>query len=151
MLFLQVYIDQDRYIINTSHIVAVIPLVNMHKMREVPDYMVGLINYKGQTIPVVDLCKLLSGKKSKARLSTRIVLVNYLHAGKQHITLGFVAEKATDVVKVNQDDFTPNMIYSGSAPYLGPIANDSEGMLQEIDMEKLIDLKVRDYLDFQAA
>jgi chemotaxis-related protein WspB len=151
MLFLQFYISQDRYIINASHIVAVIPLVKMHKMSEVPDYMVGLINYKGQTIPVVDLCTLLSGKKSKARLSTRIVLVDYLYAGKQHKTLGFVAEKATEVVKLNQGAFTPNMIHSGSAPYLGPIANDSEGMLQKIDMEKLIDLKIRDYLDFQAA
>jgi chemotaxis-related protein WspB len=151
MLFLQFYVSQDRYIINVSHIVSVMPLVKMHTMTGVPDYMVGLINYKGQAIPVVDLCKLLSGKKSKSRLSTRIVLVDYLHAGKQHKILGFIAEKATEVVKLNQDDFTPNMIHSDAAPFLGPIANDSEGMLQKINIETLINLKVRDYLDFRAA
>lgn len=151
MLFLQFYISQDRYIINASHILSVIPLVKMHKMTGVPDYMVGLINYKGQTVPVVDFCMLLSGKKSKTRLSTRIVLVDYVYASKQHKTLGFIAEKATEVIKLNQGDFTPNMIQSDAAPYLGPIANDSEGLLQKIDIEKLINLKVRDYLDFQPA
>ena len=151
MLFLQLYIGQDRYLIDANHIVTVIPLVKSHKLTGVPDYMVGLINYKGQSIPVVDLCKLLSGKKSKARLSTRIVLVDYLHSGKQRKTLGFIAQRATEVLKLYQEDFTPNMVHSELAPYMGPVTNDSEGMLQKIEIEKLIDLKVRDYLDFQAA
>jgi chemotaxis-related protein WspB len=122
----------------------------MHKMVGVPEYMVGFANYKGQTIPVVDLSKLLSGKKSQSRLSTRIVLIDYWHEEK-HETLGFIAENATEVVKFSEDDFTPNVIASESAPYLGAIANDAEGMLQKIDITGLIDFKVRDHLDWQAA
>ncbi len=113
--------------------------------------MVGYINYKGQTVPIVDLGKLLSGKKSKTRLSTRIILVDYLPAGGQPKILGFIAEKATEVVKLKENEFTPNMIHSDSAPFLGAIANDSEGMLQKIHIDSLINLKVRDYLDFHGA
>ncbi|MCG6968568.1 MAG: chemotaxis protein CheW [Gammaproteobacteria bacterium] len=150
MLFLQFYVGRERYIINARQILSVVPLLKMHKMVGVPDYMVGFINYQGQTLPVVDLSKLLSGKKSKSRLSTRIVLVDYLHADK-HETLGFVVENATEVVKLAEEDFSPNIIDSESMPYLGAIANDAAGMLQKIDINGLIDVKVRDYLDWQAA
>lgn len=150
MLFLQCYIGRERYLISAWHILSVVPLLKMHKMVGVPDYMVGFINYKGQTIPVVDLSKLLSGKKSQSRLSTRIVLIDYVHADK-HETLGFIAENATEVVKFREDDFSPNIITSESAPYLGAIANDADGMLQKIDIKGLIDFKVRDHLDWQAA
>jgi len=120
-------------------------------MTGVPEYMMGHINYKGQTIPVVDLSKLLAGKKSKTRLSTRIILVNYSTDAGQYIILGLIAEKATEVVKLSESDFTPSKITSDSAPFLDSIANDSEGMLQKIDIDALINLKVRDYLDIQAA
>ena len=151
MLFLQFSIDQDRYFISTKHILSVIPLLTIHKMTGVPDYLVGYVNYKGQTVPVVDLGKLLSGKKSKTRLSTRIILVNYRADAGQHKILGFIAEKATEVIKLAESDFTLNIIATDSAPYLGAIANNVEGMLQQIDIDVLINLKVREYLDFQVA
>ena len=150
MLYLQCNVGRDRYVINAGHILSVIPLLKMHKMAGVPDYMLGFINYRGQTIPVVDLSKLLSGKRSKSRLSTRIVLIDYSH-GDKHETVGLVAENATEVVKLSEDDFSPNIVDSESMPYLGAIANDGEGMLQKIDINGLIDFKVRDYLDWQAA
>ena len=151
MLFVQFSVNHNRYILSAKHILSVIPLLTIHKMTGVPEYMVGHINYKGQTIPVVDLSKLLSGKKSKTRLSTRIILVNYSSDAGRHIILGLIAEKATEVVKLLESDFTSNKITSDSAPFLGSIANDSEGMLQKIDIDTLINLKVRDYLDIQAA
>jgi chemotaxis-related protein WspB len=113
--------------------------------------MAGFINHKGQTIPIVDMRKLLAGTKSKTRLSTRIVLVDFLQEGKQHKTLGLIAEKATEVVKLSEEDFSPKAIHSDSASYLDSIANDSDGMLQKINIDELINLKVRAYLDFQVA
>jgi len=151
MLFLVFRIGQERYIIKATNIAAVIPLLKTHKITGVPDYIAGVINYKGHTIPVVDLSKLIAGKKSKPRLSTRIVLVDYVIAGERYKTLGFIAEKATEIVKLHTSDFSVQNISSDVAPYLGSIANDSEGMLQKIDIHQLIDLKIRDYLDFKAA
>jgi chemotaxis-related protein WspB len=151
MLYLQFCIEEDRYIISASRILSIIPLVTIHKMIGVPDYMAGFINHKGQTIPIVDLRKLLAGTKSKTRLSTRIVLVDFLQEGKQHKTLGLIAEKATEVVKLSEEDFSPKAIHSDSASYLDSIANDSDGMLQKINIDELINLKVRAYLDFQVA
>ena len=78
MLFLQFRINQDRYVIQASQIVSVIPFLKMRELSGLPDYMTGVISYRGQSVPVVDLSKLLSGRKSKPRLSTRIVLTDYL-------------------------------------------------------------------------
>jgi len=150
MLYLLFYVGSDRYIIEAGSIVSIIPLLKMHKMAGVPDYMVGYINYKGQTVPVTDISKLIRGKKSKSRLSTRIVLVDYFRHNS-HKTLGFIVEQATEVVKLAPQDFTPNMIDSDPMPFLGPIAKDADGMLQAIDIQGLIDAKIRDFLNGQAA
>ena len=150
MLFLQFYIDQDRYVIDTRHIISVVPLLKMHKadgfQKHVFHYLSGFINYIGQTIPVVDLTKLISGRMSKPYLSTRIILANYELDGMRHELVGFIAEKATEVVKLADEDFCPNGINNESAPYLGSIAKDSKGLLQHLDIKELIEFQILDYL-----
>lgn len=149
MLYLRFNVGANRYIIDAAPILSILPLLKTHKMPGVPSYMAGFINYQGQTIPVVDISSLLAGKKSKPRLSTRIVLIDYRHNARPR-PLGFIAEQATEVVKLADADFGPTIIASETMPYLGPLANDTEGMLQKIDIFGLIELKVRDYLDGQA-
>ena len=47
------------------------------KMPKAPQAMIGLFNYRGTPVPVVDLSQLTLGRPSARRLSTRLVLVHY--------------------------------------------------------------------------
>lgn len=159
MLFLQFYINEDRYVIDTRHIISVIPLLKMHKSAsfsgEASRYLCGYIHYQDKTVPVVDLSKLIAGKKSKPYLSTRIVLINYVTDDNRQELLGFLVEKATEVIKLDEKDFSRGfvntVIKNDSAPYLGPIAKNSDGLVQQLNINQLIELKVIDYIPRSAA
>jgi chemotaxis-related protein WspB len=158
MLFLQFYIDQDRYVLDTQHIISVVPLMKIRKADEisakVPQYMRGYIYYKNQTVPVVDVTELVSGKKSNPYLSTRIALISYPSGKIGDEIVGFIIEKATEVVNIKEEDFSrdsvENAVKVESVSYTGPVARTSEGLVRQLNIQKLIELKFFDQFCKQA-
>ena len=164
MLYLQFYVDGDRYIINTRHILSVIPLLKMHKAaayRGGLSSVCGHIHYNGQTIPVVDLNNLISGKKSKPYLSTRIVLTDYMPDKTRREIVGLMVKKATEVIKLTEANFADSSIDSirngvknsgeNLDPFLGPMAKDSHGLLQQLNIHQVIEQKVINDIHMQAS
>lgn len=138
MLYLQICLNEDRYVVSTKHIVTITPLLKMHKIPHAPPYIAGLLNYHGQSVPVIDLNKLISNKNCKKRLSTRIILLNVFSENKKRKMVGLQAERVTEVVKLADDCFQASGICNHSARYLGDITNDNEGLLQVINVNQLL-------------
>jgi len=76
MLFLVFQLNDDRYALDVSQVVEVLPLVRIRKMLRSPPGIAGTINYRGAHVPVVDLSELALGRPAALRLSTRIILAN---------------------------------------------------------------------------
>ena len=67
-------------------------------------YVAGVFRYRGQLVPVLDLCWLMHGQPCPARLSTRIVLVHSPDEnGLSHI-LGLMVERVTDTLTARRGD-----------------------------------------------
>jgi len=61
MLFLVFQLNDDRYALDVSQVVEVLPLVRIRKMLRSPPGIAGTINYRGAHVPVVDLSELALG------------------------------------------------------------------------------------------
>jgi chemotaxis-related protein WspB len=146
MLCLRFSISNDRYVIDTKEIVAVIPLLKTHKIPHTPDFVAGLISYRGQSVPVVDLNRLMGHRKSRNRLSTRIVLVNVSLRGDKQKIVGLQAEQVTEVIQIPDTAFKDSNVHNASAPYLGPVASDDEGLLQRLLIQHIIEQNLQDVL-----
>jgi len=106
----------------------------------------GLFNYRGAPVPALDLSLLTLGRPAPARLNTRLVVVHYPdHRGDTRL-LGLIAEKVTETVRRDPAEFVVSGITLDRAPYLGPIATDARGLLQWIEVERLVPASVRDVL-----
>ena len=77
------------------------------------------------------------------RLSTRIVLVHYGADGR---LLGLIAERATELVRRDESEFVPSGVVNDDASYLGPVAADGRGLVQRLDLTRLLPDAVRDIL-----
>jgi chemotaxis-related protein WspB len=146
MLFLLLQLGQDRYALEASEVVEVLPLLNFKKILRAPPGVAGAFNYHGTPVPVIDLSELTIGIPSRQRLSTRLVLVNYpLESGGRRI-LGLIAEHATETVRLEPTDFLNAGVTVDEAPYLGPVAKDERGLIQWIEAKKLLSESVRGLL-----
>lgn len=137
MLMLVFYIDKNLYAIESSRVVEVIPRLTYRAVHHVPDYVAGVFNYRGNIVPVIDLCRLIRGTPSKEFLSTRVMMVSYsqLDGGTRYV--GLMAERVIEAVDKQDTEFKETGIQTNTAPYLGGIITDKKGMIQRIRLEQL--------------
>jgi len=103
MLLLIFEVGDGRYALAASQLVEIVPLVNLDKIPIAPDFVAGLMNYRGDPVPVVDLCRLLRRGTCEQKLSTRIIIIHYpFVSGKSHL-LGLIAERVTKTIKYNME------------------------------------------------
>lgn len=145
MLFLLFQLGADRYAIEAQRVAEVLPLVQVKAVPQAPRGVAGLINYRGQAVPVVDLSATTVGRPAALRLSTRLIVVRTTDTASGFLAL--LAEQATDSARIDAAEFTSSGVNVAGAPYLGPVAKDAEGRLvQWIDWSKLLPADVREAL-----
>ena len=146
MLFLLFQLGRDCYALDASHVVEVLPLVQVKKIPRAPAGVAGVFTYRGAPVPVLDLSELALGRPARPRLSTRLLLVNYPAPGGGKRRLGLIAEKATETLRRDPADFVAAGVKSDGAPYLGPVVQDARGLIQWIEIDKLLPAAVREVL-----
>jgi chemotaxis-related protein WspB len=146
MLFILFQIGADRYALPASNIIEVLPLMNLKRVPRAPVGVAGVLNYRGVPVPVIDLNELTLAVPAARRLSTRIILVKYPLESQHPHPLGLVAEHATNMIQRSVEDFVETGVESEDASYLGRVALDVGGLIQWIEVERLLTTEIRDVL-----
>jgi len=137
MLVLIFYLGDTMYTMKCDRVREVAPMVKLKEVPHTPNYFAGLFNYRGVVVPVIDLRQLIQGRPCQMRLSTRIILVDYLREDKTPAIIGLMAERVTDAVKKSQDAFVSPGLSMQEAPYLGGFIMEGNDMIQYIDLDLL--------------
>jgi chemotaxis-related protein WspB len=146
MLLLIFQSGQDRYGLDASRIIEVVPLAILKQVPHAPAGMAGLLNYRGIVAPVVDLSSILNGVASRARLSTRIVLLDVGDNAAASRILGFVAERVMETIAFREQDLQAPGVTVPGAPYLGKIMLDCREMIQRIDPISVLTKELKEAL-----
>ena len=143
-LFLLFRIGSERYALQATEVAGVLPRLPLKPIAHAPHWVAGVFAYRGVVVPVIDLCALAFGTAAQARTSTRLVLVHY-RADERAAPklLGLILEQATDTLRCNPADFQPYGLDNRQAPYLGPVREDAQGLLQWVRVADLLDEQVR--------
>ena len=146
MLLLQFQAGDERYGLDVSQVIEVVPQVTFRPLPHADPCVAGLFNYRGTMVPVIDLTTLLTGAPSRPLFSTRIILTDYPdHDGGRRI-LGLVAERVTETVSCRLEDLQPAGITVAGAPYLGDLFLHPEGTIQRVEIERLLTPDLREAL-----
>jgi chemotaxis-related protein WspB len=150
MLFLLFQLGNDRYALEASRVVEVLPLLELKQVPQAPKGLAGLFNYRGRPVPAVDLSEVTLGYPASQRLSTRIIVISCPDGrGNSHL-LGLIAEHATEMFRKDPKDFIDSGMRIGSAPYLGPVALDPSGAIQLVHEQQFLSDQVRALLFSEA-
>lgn len=138
MLFLQFKVGNDRYVLEVKDIIEIVPFANLKLVPKAPPYLAGLLNYRGNTVPIIDVCYLMSDKISELKLSSRIALINYSTNDGKSLYIGLLSEHMTETVIFDENDFSNSGVNLKDHPYLGKVLIDDNGIVQKVDIHKLI-------------
>lgn len=139
MLLLSFNISSERYVIETTSVIEIIPVVMLKKIPGADAMVAGMLNYHGQPVPVIDINILCNGEPAKKSLTTRIILVKYL--GKR--ILGLLAEQVTETLHIDDSEFSEAGIKVSNFDFLGKIAEHGDKLLQLINVDRLLSEHLR--------
>jgi purine-binding chemotaxis protein CheW len=100
--FLTFFLDREEYGIEILRVREIIGMLPITSVPATPGHFRGIINLRGQIIPVVDLrCKFGMASKSQTP-ETCIIVVNV-----QEVDVGIVVDRVSEVLNIAAEDIEP--------------------------------------------
>lgn len=149
MLLLTFTVAGEPYALDVGAVIELVPRVELRAIPHAPAYLAGLLAYRGDVVPVIDLGLLLGSSASADRLSTRIILVKSAPGGQNRGEepgapegggagiIGLIAEQVIDLVPVEPERIAPSPMQLPQAPYLDSVARIGGGFVPLIAAAKL--------------
>lgn len=129
MLYLLVQVGGQRYAIDARHVHAVLPLIDIRAVTSANQALVGVLDFRGAPVPVVDVSVVVLGRPAARRLSTRIVVTSAPGSGLR----GILAEGVTETFRLGAPDAAGEVALNGGASRL---TLDAEGVVQHVDLQQ---------------
>jgi chemotaxis-related protein WspB len=137
MLFLSFRLAGQRYAIHTSSVREVLPMVETQMVPDVAPAVIGVFNYHGALIPLVDMRMLAFGQRSEIVGASRIALVDYVTTGGEPHELGILLERDVVLVRRDEKDFVEPPVRT-DAMYAGGVALDGADMIHRLVLSNIV-------------
>ncbi|NPV53706.1 MAG: chemotaxis protein CheW [Firmicutes bacterium] len=134
--------DED-YGIDISSVREIITVQRITRVPRAPDFIEGIINLRGNVIPVIDLRKRFELPVVEHTRDTRIVVVEI----GEH-TLGVVVDAVSEVLRIPSDSIEPpsSIVVDVDAQFIEGIARLEERLIILLNMSRLLDKREVDEL-----
>ena len=148
MLYLELMVAEQKYLLDSSCVEEVLPIAKLRKVSKAGEYISGLLNFRGFPIPVVDIGFLLSGKKTKYFMNTRIVVVKVSTEISMCSRFGIIVEHLNATKRLSDEVEYNTAYYKNKTPYLGGvITTDAVDMVQKINILELVTEELRQVIN----
>lgn len=126
-------LDAECYGIEITEIKEIIAYAKPTKIPKTPDFLVGVINLRGNIIPVVDLRTKFKMEKNEL-LSSAIVIAFF-----NGINLGFLVDSVEEVVPTDNAMYSepPKFGEKSNANYIKSMIRTEEGVIMLLNLEAL--------------
>lgn len=133
--YLTFSLDEEFYgidIINVTEIVGIQPIV---VMPELPSFLKGVINLRGEIIPVMDARNRFDKDEVEYNDRTCIIVVDVKQA-----SIGIIVDAVSEVLSMEDKNIVPPpLLVSGAQSYVKAIGKDEDQVILILDCEKIID------------
>ncbi len=99
--FLTFLCDNLTFAVNTDHVVEIITNFMIRQVPLVPGYILGIINVRGQIIPVIDM-RLRIGKENSFFDTSCIIILEM-----ESTMIGLVVDSVSQVLDLDMDSISP--------------------------------------------
>lgn len=147
MLYVVCRIGDDAYALPAGAVDKVLPFAALKPLPGAVRGLAGVLNYQGQSVPVVDLGLLFQGVPTPEAFGSRIILCQApgLRSGR----LGILVECVDGVSAVPEESFTPPG--ASADPCLGDVAPAAGSFIQRIELPSVLPDHVLESLGWSEA
>ncbi len=143
------WLDRQMFGVSIKNVAQIISMLPITEMPETPEYVKGIINLRGNIIPIVDMRLRLNKPEAEYTDRTCIVITN-VNSGQ----LGFIVDEVDAVLRVSKEQISdaPKIGDEYTNRYLNGIAtmpsgDGSEKIVLWLNLAKILHQKELDELN----
>ncbi|MCK8061009.1 MULTISPECIES: chemotaxis protein CheW [unclassified Fusibacter] len=133
-------LGEERFCVEISNVSGITEYKEITGVPNSPSYIEGVVNLRGDIIPVVNLKKRFVIEETKLSEETRIININF--NGKD---IGFLVDEASQVLRITDDNIepAPEIIKGKGGKYISGIAKIDDQIAIVLDLENIFDEEER--------
>jgi purine-binding chemotaxis protein CheW len=128
-------LDEETYGINVMQVQEVLRYTEIAPVPGAPDYVMGIINLRGNVVTVIDTRARFGLPSSEITDNSRIVIIE----SDEHV-VGILVDSVAEVVylRSSEIDSAPNVGTEESAKFIQGVSNRDNELLILVDLNKLL-------------
>lgn len=129
-------LDNEYYGLNIKNVQAIERFQSYTRVPNSPKYIKGVINLRGEVVPIMDLRTKLKLKTKEIDNNTRIIVAKH-----DEIVIGLIVDTSSEVLEIDNDhiDRPPSNGGDESQNYFEGIGKVNNRLIIIINLEKLLD------------
>lgn len=129
------YLDNEKYGIKVMQVQEVLRMTEIAPVPGAPDYVLGIINLRGNVVTVIDTRKRFGLQEKQAEDATRIVIIE---AADQ--VIGILVDSVAEVadLRASEMESAPNVGSDESSKFIQGVSSQGDGLLILVDVDKLL-------------
>ena len=137
--YLTLGLDGETFGIGIRNVREILDMRPISKVPHAPDFLLGMIDVRGTSFPIVDLRIKLDLPVVQATEATRIIILD-VPMNDRFVGVGFVADRVFEVTGIDESKIEPPPVVGGrwKSDYLAGIGRKGDGFVMIFDLAKLM-------------
>lgn len=134
-MFLTFELGNEVYGIGITHVTEIVGIQNITEVPDMPSFVKGVVNLRGQVIPVIDVRLRFKMDAREYDERTCIIVVNI-----NDVQLGLVVDTVSEVMTIEEENISPppKIASASSAKYIKGMGKVGEDVKILLDGKKLL-------------
>ena len=141
--YLTFALGNEKYGIGILHVKEIIEYGNLTIVPMVPDTIRGVLNLRGNVVPVVDLAIRLGGTTPAPVTKHTCIVIIELGSAKDMVSMGIVVDAVNDVVTLSPADLEPSPAFGShvQAEFIRNIGKVNNQFIILLDLERVLSVE----------
>ena len=127
---------KEEYAIDILSVQEIIKPTAVTRVPKAPPYIEGVINLRGNVVPVINLRYRFALGEGNQTDASRIIILNV-----NDIKTGITVDSVTEVIRIKRDDIeTPDLIGAVDKRFVQGVGKYKERLLIMLDLPEVLDL-----------
>lgn len=136
--FLSFALGDEVFAVNVLQVREILDVINITRVPQMPDYLLGVINLRGSVVPVVDLrCKF--GMEKRALNQENCIVVLEVDFDGERVVIGALTDAVREVLDLaaEQIEPPPRMGMKLKSEFIRAMGKQGESFIIILDIDKI--------------
>lgn len=137
--YLSFSLDKEVFAIEVKNVLSILEPKTLTKVPQSQNYLRGMINLRGEALPIIDLRVKIGMSKTEIAKETCILVIQNEQDGKK-IKLGVLVDAVHDVLELNESNINepPRIGVKQTASYINGTWRQNDRFILLIDLKQIL-------------